>query len=124
MTPHYRTDPAALHSLFVDDRVHRAVYLSEELFELEQERLFSRTWLFVGHASQIPQAGDFITTSLAGRPLLMIRQNDGSVSVLSNRCAHKGALVTAARRGNARQALQCPYHGWSYRLDGSLITMP
>jgi phenylpropionate dioxygenase-like ring-hydroxylating dioxygenase large terminal subunit len=120
----YRADPEAVRALFDGDRVHRDVYLSEEVFALEQERLFARVWIFLGHDSQVPKAGDFISATLIGRPLLMVRQADGAVRVLANRCAHKGAVVTAEAQGNTGKAFVCPYHGWSYQLDGGLDAIP
>ena len=110
--------------LFQEDRVHRDVYTSPEIFALEQERLFARTWLFLGHASQVPKAGDFITAEIAGRPLILARGADKSLQVVMNRCAHKGAKVLTDPAGNTGRALRCPYHGWSYRLDGSLLGVP
>lgn len=124
MNSRYRFDRDAIRALFDEDQVHRDVYLSDELFQLERERLFDRVWIFLGHASQVPNAGDFTNTSLFGQPLLMVRQIDGSVQVLANRCSHKGTQVTAEKCGNAKHAFMCPYHGWSYKLDGSLISMP
>ena len=120
----YRDNAAALAGLVRPDEVHADLYIDPEIFELEQERLFARTWQFVGHASQVPNAGDFYTTDIAGQPLVMIRQANGSVSVLLNRCAHKGTTVLSERCGNAGKVLRCPYHAWTYRLDGSLISMP
>ena len=70
----------AIQALVQDDRVHRDLYLSEELFALEQERFFANTWLYVGHASQVPEAGDYLSLELAGRPLVMVRQPDGAVA--------------------------------------------
>jgi benzoate/toluate 1,2-dioxygenase alpha subunit len=87
----YRDDPRALHALVRDDAVHRDVYLDREVFELEMERLWSRTWIYIGHDSQVPNAGDYATAELAGRPVMMVRGEDGRVHVLMNRCAHKGA---------------------------------
>ena len=77
----YRDRPEAIAALVQDDRVHRDLYLSEELFALEQERCFARTWLYVGHASQVPNAGDCWSLELAGRPVMMVRQADGAVRV-------------------------------------------
>jgi phenylpropionate dioxygenase-like ring-hydroxylating dioxygenase large terminal subunit len=110
--------------LFEGDRVHRDAYISDEVFALEQERLFARTWLFAGHASQVPAAGDFVTLELAGRPLILVRRADKSLQVLSNRCAHKGAKLLTDPAGNTGRAIRCPYHGWSYRLDGTLLGVP
>jgi phenylpropionate dioxygenase-like ring-hydroxylating dioxygenase large terminal subunit len=120
----YRDNTAAITALVESDRVHRDAYLSAELFALEQERLFARSWLFVGHASQVPNAGDFVTTDIAGVPVILVRQADASVRVLANRCAHKGAMITSDRRGNTGRAFRCPYHSWSYRTDGSLLAVP
>lgn len=120
----YRDQPQAIRSLVRAHGVHRDLYLSESLFRLEQAQLFANTWNFVGHASQIPTAGDFITLELAGRPLLMIRHGDGSIKVLMNRCAHKGMMLSSERSGNAGRAITCPYHGWAFRSDGSLLGVP
>jgi phenylpropionate dioxygenase-like ring-hydroxylating dioxygenase large terminal subunit len=120
----YRTDIQAIRSLFQRDRVHRDVYLDEALFRIEQERLFLRAWLFLGHASQVPKVGDYLTVTLMGRSLILVRQADRSLAVLTNRCAHKGAAIMSERCGNTGRAIRCPYHGWSYRLDGSLLGVP
>ena len=120
----YRDQPAAIAALVQEDRVHRDLYLSEEIFALEQEHFFANTWNYVGHASQVPEPGDYLTVDIAGRPLLMLRQVDGGIHVLYNRCAHKGTKLVTDDFGNAGQVLRCPYHAWSYRLDGSPLTVP
>ncbi|MGZ3360448.1 MAG: Rieske 2Fe-2S domain-containing protein, partial [Xanthobacteraceae bacterium] len=74
-------------------RVHRDVYTDPDVFELEMERIFGQAWLFVGHTSQVPQAGDYITTELGRQPVIMARHRDGGVYVLLNRCTHRGAKV-------------------------------
>lgn len=117
-------DTACLADLLRPDQVHADLYTDPELFELERERLLMRTWQYVGHSSQVPATGDFYTADIAGQPVLMLRQTDGSVSVLLNRCAHKGSTVLSQRCGNAGKMLRCPYHAWTYRLDGTLISMP
>jgi phenylpropionate dioxygenase-like ring-hydroxylating dioxygenase large terminal subunit len=118
MTPH---DAAALVR---PHQVHRDLYLSPRIFELEQQCLWPVSWLFVGHDSQVPRPGDYIATDLAGQPVLMLRQGDGSIRVLHNRCAHKGAPLCSAASGHAERYLRCPYHGWAYRLDGQLAGIP
>jgi len=120
----YRDDPAALARLVEDDRVHRDVYTDAEIFALEMERLWSRAWIYVGHTSQIAQAGDFLTLDIAAKPVILVRQADGGVRLLMNRCAHKGTKVLYAPSGNAGKTFRCPYHAWTYRLDGSLINVP
>ena len=120
----YRDDAGALKRLVKDDRVHRDVYTDAEVFQLEMERLWSRTWIYVGHASQIPHPGDFLTLDVAGQPVIVVRHGDDSVRVLLNRCAHKGTKVLYAPAGNAGKTFRCPYHAWTYRTDGSLLQVP
>ena len=126
MTPmaKYRDDAAALGRLVEADRVHRDVYTDPEVFQLEMERLWSRTWIYVGHASQVPNAGDFVTLDIAAKPVIMVRQTDGTIRVLMNRCAHKGTKVVSDLAGNAGKTFRCPYHAWTYRTDGTLINIP
>ncbi len=120
----YRDDAGALAGLVRADRVHRDVYLSEEVFQLEMERLWGRAWVYVGHASQVPAAGDYYTTNLGVAPVMMVRQQDGSVRVLRNRCAHKGAKLVSDGQGSVGNFFRCPYHAWTYRLDGTLRGVP
>jgi len=120
----YADQPQDIRKLVEPDRVHRDVYLSPELFALEQQHFFANTWTFVAHASQLPQPGDYITLDIAGRPLLVIRQADASIRVFYNRCAHKGAKVAGEDCGNAGKFLRCPYHAWTYKLDGAPLAVP
>lgn len=117
--------PDMLARLIEPGRVHRSVYTDPDIFELEMERIFGRTWIFVGHDSQIPNEGDYITTDIGRHPVILIRHRDGEPRVLLNRCAHRGPKVCMEERGNAK-SLVCLYHGWAYDTDGSLIdvTMP
>jgi phenylpropionate dioxygenase-like ring-hydroxylating dioxygenase large terminal subunit len=120
----YRDDAGALKQLVRDDRVHRDVYTDAEVFQLEMERLWSRAWIYVGHASQIPNPGDFLTLDVAAQPVIVVRHTDNSVRVLLNRCAHKGTKVVYDTAGNAGKTFRCPYHAWTYRTDGSLLQIP
>jgi benzoate/toluate 1,2-dioxygenase alpha subunit len=121
----YRDDPAALRALVRDDCVHRDVYLSQEVFDLEMERLWHNTWLYVGHDSQVPQPGNYYSVDLARQPVIMLRDAEGQIRVMMNRCAHKGARLVSAPHGRCEAGLlRCPYHGWTYRLDGSIRTIP
>lgn len=104
-------------------RVHRDIYLDPEIFEIEMDRIFGRAWIFVGHDSQTPHAGDFITTSIGRQPVVMSRHTDGEIHVLFNRCGHRGAIVCNEAKGNARK-FQCLYHGWTYNTDGTLRGVP
>lgn len=121
---HYRDDSRALLALVEPDRVHRDVYIDPEVFELEMERLWSRTWIYVGHTSQVPRPGDFITADIAAKPVILVRHTDGAVRVLMNRCAHKGTKVVYDFAGNTGKTFRCPYHAWTYRTDGSLLHIP
>ena len=105
------------------NRVHRRVYSDPAIFELELERIFARAWCYVGHESQIPEPGSFVRASIARRPLLVVRREDGEITVLHNRCGHRGALVVAERSGRAHR-FRCPYHAWTFRTDGSLQSIP
>ena len=111
--------------LVQQDQVHKDLYLSKEVFELEQRTLFANTWIYLGHTSQIPSPGDFFTLDVAGQPLLVVRDTMGTVRALHNRCAHKGAKIVTAESGRLEgRFLRCPYHAWSYRFDGELVTFP
>jgi len=120
----YRDNPQAVRALVQDDRVHRDVYLSEEVFALETEQLHARSWVYLGHESQVREPGDYITTEIAGRSLIMVRQADRTIRVLMNRCAHKGAKVVTERSGSTGCGFRCPYHAWAYRLDGAPAGVP
>ncbi len=106
------------------DRVHRSVYTDAAIFDLEMERIFGRAWIYVGHASQVPNAGDYHQALIGRQSVFMIRDPDGAIHVLFNRCAHKGAKLVAFPDGNAGKFLRCPFHGWSYRCDGTLHAVP
>lgn len=123
-TTSYRGNPDAVRALVRPDSVHRDLYISCELFELEQEHFFANTWNYVGHDSQIPNAGDYITVDIAGRPLIAVRHTDGSVKVLMNRCAHKGSRLVSMPCGNTGKFFRCPYHAWTFKTDGSLLAIP
>ncbi len=114
-----------LDALVTATKAHRSIYTDPAIFELEMTRIWGQAWIFIGHESQIPNPGDFFTTHINHNiPVVMIRDKEGSVHVLHNRCGHKGAKVVEQRSGNVRGALRCAYHGWSYRFDGSLLKVP
>lgn len=94
-------------------------YLSEEFYELELEHLFRRDWICVGREEEVAQTGDYFTIELAGEPLLVVRGTDNRLRALSNVCRHRYMQVVMGQ-GNAAR-LSCPYHGWTYRLDGKLM---
>lgn len=120
----YANDRAAVEALIRSGEIHRDVYVDEEIFQLEMKHLFANTWVFVGHDSQVPNAGDYFATEVGRQPILMVRHTDDSVHVLYNRCAHKGTKIVIDRSGNTGKRFRCPYHAWSYRTDGSLLSLP
>lgn len=121
----YTATPDAVSRLVQQDQVHKDLYLSAELFELEQRTLFARTWIYLGHTSQLPEQGDFFTLDIAGQPVLVLRDLEGQVRAFHNRCAHKGTQLVTAESGRLQgRFLRCPYHAWSYRLNGDLLAFP
>lgn len=97
-------------------------YTDPAIHALERERIFEREWLCVARSDQLARPGDHRPLDLLGRPLLLTRDERGALHVLSRVCRHRGALV-AEGAGNAK-SLRCPYHGWTYRLDGTLVGTP
>lgn len=120
----YRNNPGAVQALVRDMEVHRDVYVDPEVFELEMDHLFPNTWVYVGHASQIAKPGDFMTCSIGRQPILATRHVNGAIHVLYNRCSHKGVKIASEPCGNTGKFFRCPYHGWSYKTDGSLLAIP
>jgi len=113
----------ALADLVRPGRVHRRVYVDPAIFELEMERIHGRAWNYVGHASQVAGPGDYFCTRIGRRPVVMARDAGGRIHVLHNRCAHRGSMVVADESGTAAE-FRCCYHGWRYRLDGALASVP
>ncbi|WKU03530.1 aromatic ring-hydroxylating dioxygenase subunit alpha [Micromonospora sp. HUAS LYJ1] len=95
-------------------------YKSPERYQEELDRIFRRTPLLVCLSGDVAEPGDFVTLDMMGVPLLVARGEDGKVRAFRNTCQHRGACV-AQGRGKGKRAFSCPYHAWSYRLDGSLI---
>ncbi|OXR50169.1 MULTISPECIES: aromatic ring-hydroxylating dioxygenase subunit alpha [unclassified Pusillimonas] len=120
----YKNNPEAIKALVRPTEVHKDLFIDEELFELEMEHLFANTWVYVGHASQVPNPGDYFTTTVGTDDVLMVRDADNSVKVLYNRCPHKGVMLVNDTCGNAGRFFRCPYHAWSFKLNGDLLALP
>lgn len=120
----YRNTPKAIRDLIREKEVHKDLYINEELFQLEMEQLFANTWIYVGHASQIPNKGDFYSTTVGTEEVVMVRHTDDSIKVLYNRCPHKGVKVAGETCGNTGKFFRCPYHAWTFRTDGRLLSIP
>lgn len=112
----------AARALGLDGVVHASVYGSAA-FAAEQERIFASVWSFCCHESEVAETGAFVTLSVAGSPILVNRDRDGALRAFYNTCRHRGSRVVSAECGVAR-SFQCPYHHWTYGLDGSLRAVP
>lgn len=111
-------------TVLVDERnglVSRRIFVDDDIFRRELEAIFLRFWGFVGHDSEIPRSGDFVTRTLAAAPVIVVRDNDGNIKVLLNSCRHRGTQLCRTDAGNTRFFV-CPYHGWTYRPNGALVT--
>ena len=99
------------------------IYSDPEVFELEKERLFATTWVFLAHESEVPQPGDYVVRRVVDDSFIVVRDEAGVVRVHFNMCLHRGMQVCRAELGNTSH-FRCPYHGWSYRNDGTLAGLP
>ncbi|MFT3851649.1 MAG: aromatic ring-hydroxylating dioxygenase subunit alpha [Ilumatobacteraceae bacterium] len=115
--------PLDVDALVEPGRVHRRLYVDPEVFALERSQVFAASWCFVAHESQIPASGDFVTTDLGGRSVIVTRDGDGVVHALLNRCTHRGTELTTAEHGCSKR-FSCPYHGWTFAADGRLVALP
>ena len=97
-------------------------YIDEDFHQAELERLFHQHWLYLGPAAELKEPGDYVTYDLVGQPVVVTRDSQGTLRAFYNVCRHHAACV-ASGKGNA-EVLTCPYHGWAYRLDGSLRRAP
>lgn len=104
-------------------KVHRSTLTSDEVLQEERRKIFSRCWLYLGHESEVAEPGDFVTRTLARRPLIFTRDESGNVRALINSCPHRGAVVCRESQGRAKRHT-CFYHGWTFKNDGDLLTLP
>jgi salicylate 5-hydroxylase large subunit len=105
-------------------RIPYWVYTDAEIYEREQERIFrGPSWSYVALAAEIPNAGDFVRTSVGETPVVVVRDKQDGINVVVNRCAHRGAMFCRDTHGNAT-TFECPYHQWTYALDGRLLGVP
>ena len=99
-------------------------YRNTELFDLEMQTLIKRNWQLVGHVSELAEPGDYLTFDTAGERALVLRDADGDIRGFHNVCRHRGSRVVEGERGRCERAIVCPFHGWTYGLDGSLKNTP
>ncbi|TCP31708.1 phenylpropionate dioxygenase-like ring-hydroxylating dioxygenase large terminal subunit [Scopulibacillus darangshiensis] len=93
------------------------------VYDLEHEKVFLKTWLFLGHESEIPNNGDFVTRDLAGYSVIVSRNQDGVIRAFYNMCTHRGMKLCRADKGN-KARFTCPYHGFTFKNSGELIGVP
>jgi Rieske 2Fe-2S family protein len=101
----------------------RDAYLSEAVYAEEQARIFRRNWSFAGHSVELAGAGAYITLDVSNAPVVIVRDSDGVLHGHLNICRHRGSIICTAEQGRAAR-LTCPYHSWTYALDGALIAAP
>jgi PAH dioxygenase large subunit len=103
--------------------VPAAIFNDPDIFELERDMIFARSWVYLAHESEVPQPGDYVVRYIVDNPFIVVRDEKGTVRALLNRCRHRGMQVCRSEMGNASH-FRCPYHGWTYRNDGSLVGVP
>jgi Rieske 2Fe-2S family protein len=99
-------------------------FTSAEVFAADTERIFLREWLCAGHGSRIPQAGDYFLLEALGASVIIVRGQDNVVRAFHNLCRHRGTRLCEQAEGRLGKSIQCPYHAWTYALDGTLIGAP
>src|SRR5688572_20485225 len=98
-------------------------YTDERVFQLEQRTAFSRSWQVAARVDQLQKPGDYVTTEIAYEPIVVVRSSDDQIRAFFNVCRHHAAAVMTEPHGNAPQ-MRCPYHGWTYSLEGELKGTP
>lgn len=99
------------------------IFGDAEIWQLELRRVFARCWIFVAHESEIPHAGDYVARAIADTAVIVTRDDAGAIHVMWDSCRHRGVKLCRADKGNTAQFV-CPYHGWTYRSDGTLVGIP
>ena len=108
-----------IHKQKLNFSLDQEFYVNQDIFDLDIKNIFSKQWVFVGHISRIPNHGDYFLFNIGKESIIIIRDNDNSVHAHYNVCRHRGSQICLENEGNAK-VLTCPYHAWSYNLDGSL----
>lgn len=115
------TSPTAASLVnLADGEISREIFVNPELYEQEKGQVFARAWLYVGHESQIPKTGDFVVSQMGEESVILTRDKDSRIRVFLNTCRHRGMRVCRYDEGNTK-TFYCPYHGWTYGLDGQLV---
>ena len=104
-------------------RISRELFVNEDIYQQEQEQIFARSWLLVGHESQVPKPGDYFVSCMGEESVILCRDRESQLHVFLNSCMHRGMKVCRYDEGNT-PVFTCPYHGWSYATDGKLVGVP
>lgn len=115
-SPYLRVDPQGGHF-----QVNRRVYTDPAIFELEKKHLLRKSWLYLGHESEVGKANDFIVRRVIDTTLIFTRDRAGEIHAFFNTCPHRGAIICREKAGN-RKSFSCPYHGWTFKNSGELQT--
>lgn len=121
--PSDATSKSKYDSLIEPARVHGSLYSDPAIFAEELEKIWYKTWVYVGHESEVPEPNDYVRKKLGLQDVIMTRDRDGEIHLLLNRCAHRANLVCDDASGNS-SSFRCPYHGWTYRNTGELLGYP
>lgn len=103
--------------------INREVFVDRGIYEHELERIFARSWLYLGHESQLKNSNDYFTTHMGEDPVVVTRDDSGRIRAFHNSCRHRGMMLCRADQGNTSM-FRCPYHGWTYSSGGRLIGVP
>src|SRR5262249_20122108 len=95
-------------------------YIDQDYFKLDMETIYYRDWLFIGHDCEVAKAGNYFTVQVGDYPVVIVRGRDGVIRAFHNSCRHRGSRVCTSDRGSSAK-LVCPYHQWTYELDGKLL---
>ena len=103
--------------------ISREIFVDQDIYQKEQEQVFARSWLFIGHESQVEKGGDYFVSRMGEESVILCRDREGQIHAFLNSCRHRGMKVCRYDEGNAA-VFTCPYHGWSYATDGRLVGVP
>ena len=106
-----------------EGRFPARVFNDQQIYELEQERLFARAWCFLAHESEVPSPGDYVTRYIGNNNIIVARDEHGQVHAHLNMCRHRGNMMCKSEMGNASH-FRCSYHGWTYKNSGELVGVP
>jgi glycine betaine catabolism A len=108
----------------MEPTLHRDFYFSDKIFQEERERIFWREWFCAGREEDLPGSGNYVSLDVAGESILVVRTRDGSLAAHYNVCRHRGSRLLVEGKGSLTGSIRCPYHAWTYNLDGSLRSAP